>query len=367
MFTSHDAVSGGSFETQGVSNHAQATRWVLHWLERTLCTTQGLGALAKNIDAVGHRIVHGGDRFSQSIRLSGEIVTEIERWSDLAPLHNPASLAAIREATVFFGEAMPTVAVFDTAFYRKMPRQARMYAIPAEMAEKHHIQRYGFHGIAHASLAAGYAHVSGQPLDTSRLITVHLGNGCSATAVLDGQAIDTSMGFTPLEGLMMGTRSGDCDPSTVGYLARKEQVSHAEVERWLNEESGLLGVSGLSNQMEVLLEAASADRGSPAESAIEMFCYRVRKYIGAYLVVLGGADAIVFGGGIGERGCEIRARICSGMDWCGLNLDEGRNQSAVELDPGDGMRISQEHGELEAYVVAVDEEVYIAQETARCV
>jgi acetate kinase len=319
------------------------------------------------IDAVGHRVVHGGDLFSQSVRMSSEVVNEIERWNDLAPLHNPASLAAIREAIVFFGDAMPMVAAFDTAFYHGMPRRARMYAIPTEMAEKHHIQRYGFHGIAHASLAAGYAKVSGQSLDTARIITVHLGNGCSATAVSGGKALDTSMGFTPLEGLIMGTRSGDCDPSIVGYLADKEQVSHKEVERWLNEQSGLLGISGISNQMDVLLEAATADRESPAELAIDMFCYRIRKYVGAYLGALGGADAIVFGGGIGERAPEIRARVCYGMDWCGLHLDERRNRSAVELAPGEGMCISRDDARLEAYVVAADEEAYIASETVRCV
>ena len=165
----------------------------------------------------------------------------------------------------------------------------------------------------------------------------------------------------------MGTRSGDCDPSIVGYLADKEQVSHKEVERWLNEQSGLLGISGISNQMDVLLDAAAADRELPAELAIEMFCYRVRKYLGAYLAALWGADAIVFGGGIGERAPEIRARVCSGMDWCGLHLDERRNRSAVELAPGDGMRISQDETRLEAYVVAADEEAYIARETVRCV
>ena len=367
IFNSHETLSGTSLQRQEVSDHAHATRWALKWLERTVCATQGPGAFAKMIDAVGHRVVHGGDLFSQSVRMSSEVVNEIERWNDLAPLHNPASLAAIREAIVFFGDAMPMVAAFDTAFYRGMPRRAQMYAIPAEFAEKHHIQRYGFHGIAHASLAAGYAKVSGRPLDTSRIITLHLGNGCSATAVSGGKALDTSMGFTPLEGLIMGTRSGDCDPSIVGYLADKEQVSHKEVERWLNEQSGLLGISGISNQMDVLLEAATADRESPAELAIDMFCYRIRKYVGAYLGALGGADVIVFGGGIGERAPEIRARVCSGMDWCGLRLDERRNRSAVELAPGEGRCISRDDARLNAYVVAADEEAYIASETVRCV
>jgi acetate kinase len=262
---------------------------------------------------------------------------------------------------------MPMVAVFDTAFHQTMPEVAKRYALPVELAARHRIRRYGFHGIAHASLAAGYAEAAGRPLEQTRVITLQLGNGCSVTAVAGGRSVETSMGFTPLEGLVMGTRSGDVDASIVSYLSEREKVGADEIERWLNERSGLLGVSGRSNDMRELLRAAGQEKDGRAEFAIELFCYRVRKYIGAYLAVLGGAGAVVFGGGIGENAPEIRARICRTMDWCGLRVDQARNRAAVGLAAGQAARISEDGAGLEAYVVAADEETWIARETARCV
>ncbi len=258
------------------------------------------------------------------------------------------------------------VGVFDTAFHHTMPGVARTYALPYELAQKHRIHRYGFHGIAHASLVAGYAAGTNRPLDRIRAITLQLGNGCSATAVAEGKSIETSMGFTPLEGLVMGTRSGDLDPAIVGYLAQREGVDPSEVERWLNERSGLLGVSGRTNDMRELLEAANREQDERARLAVELFCYRVRKYIGAYLAVLGGAEAIIFGGGIGEASPDIRKAICEGMEWCGLVLDHERNMKAVRLAPGHASRISSDDAALAAYVVAADEEAWIARETVRC-
>jgi acetate kinase len=246
-----------------------------------------------------------------------------------------------------------------------MPDVARRYAIPPDMAERHHIRRYGFHGIAHASLANGYAVFTGTPLEKTRLITLQLGNGCSATAIAQGKSVETSMGFTPLEGLVMGTRSGDVDASIVGYLSEREKVEPAEVERWLNERSGLLGVSGRSNDMKELLRAVR-DHDERAEFAVDLFCYRARKYLGAYMAVLGGADAIVFGGGIGENAPEIRTRICRGLDWCGVRLDPERNRAAVGLTPGSAAKISHDGSHPEVFVVAADEETWIAMETARC-
>jgi acetate kinase len=234
------------------------------------------------------------------------------------------------------------------------------------MTQRHHIRRYGFHGIAHASLADGYAACTGNRLDRAKLITLQLGNGCSIAAIAQGRSIDTSMGFTPLEGLVMGTRSGDVDASIVGYLSEREKVEATEVERWLNERSGLLGLSGRSNDMRELLHAAEQE-DKRAEFAIDAFCYRARKYVGAYLAVLNGADAIVFGGGIGENAPEIRTRICRNMEWCGLTLDLDRNRKAVGLSPGQGMQISADASQPAAYVVAADEETWIAMETARCV
>jgi len=291
---------------------------------------------------------------------------EIDALAELAPLHNPACLEGIRGARAVLGTKVPMVAVFDTAFHHTMPSHAKVYALPNELANRHHIRRYGFHGIAHTSLAKSYFQNTGKPSEHSRLITLQLGNGCSITAIKDGKSVETSMGFTPLEGLVMGTRCGDLDPSIVNYLCQKEKVDASEVDRWLNEQSGLLGLSGRTNDMRELLRAAEHERHEPSHMAIEVFCYRVKKYIGAYLAVLGGADALIFGGGIGEAAPAIRTKICEGMEWCGLRLDPARNRAATGLQPGEVARISQNGHPLEAYVGAADEETWIARETMRC-
>jgi acetate kinase len=345
---------GAPKETLSVPDHSTAIRWVFDHL-----------APLSQVEAVGHRVVHGGERFSQSVVIDDTVLTEIEALSELAPLHNPASLAGIVGAREVLGSTVPMVAVFDTAFHHALPPPARMYALPHELAARHQIRRYGFHGTAHASLVAGYAAFTGSTLEKDRLITLQLGNGCSVTAIAGGKSVETSMGFTPLEGLVMGTRSGDLDPSIVSYLAQREKVDASEVERWLNEQSGLLGVSGQTNDMREL-EAAAQAHDERAALAIELFCYRARKYVGAYLAVLGGADAIVFGGGIGENSPEIRGRICAGMEWCGLLLDVERNKATVHLPPGSAARISQDTAALAVYVVADDEESWIARETVRC-
>jgi len=258
------------------------------------------------------------------------------------------------------------VAVFDTAFHQTMPAVAKTYALPYELASRHRIHRYGFHGIAHTSLAEGYAAFTGKSLSDTRIITLQLGNGCSVTAIAGGKSVETSMGFTPLEGLVMGTRSGDLDPSVVTFLAQKEKVDVSEVERWLNEESGLLGLSGRTNDMRELLQAATEEDNERAKLAIDVFCYRARKYIGAYLAVLGGAEAIIFGGGIGEASPDIRAMICEGMEWCGLRLNSARNKAAIGLQPGQVTQISEDGSPLKVYVVPADEETWIARETVKC-
>ena len=325
-----------------------------------------LGDLRRGIEAVGHRVVHGGERYVESTVITEQVEAGIDALSELAPLHNPACLAGIRGAKAVMGSTVPMVAVFDTAFHRTMPEVARRYAIPLDVADRHHIRRYGFHGIAHASLANGYAAGTGKPLQQTRLITLQLGNGCSVAAIADGKSVDTSMGFTPLEGLVMGTRSSDVDASIVTYLSEREKIEPAEVEGWLNERSGLLGLSGRSNDMRELLRAAEQEQDQHAEFAIDLFCYRARKYVGGYLAVLGGAEAIVFGGGIGENAPEIRRRICQGMEWCGISLQEDRNRAAVGLNAGSAAKISTEDSQLAVYVVAADEETWIAKETARC-
>jgi acetate kinase len=348
---------GRSTTTSEIRDHAHALRALLDRLA---------GSLDK-IEAVGHRVVHGGDQYVKSTMITEQVEAGIDALSELAPLHNPSCLAGIRGARAAFGPTLPMVAVFDTAFHQTMPEVARQYALPVELAERHRIRRYGFHGIAHASLANGYAAYTGNSLEQVRLITLQLGNGCSVAAIAQGRSVETSMGFTPLEGLVMGTRSGDVDASIVGFLSDREKVEAAEVERWLNERSGLLGLSGRSNDMRELLRAAEQERDKRAEFAIDLFCYRVRKYLGSYLAVLGGADAIVFGGGIGENAPEIRDRICKKMEWCGLRLDPDFNRAAIGLAPGCAAKITVDGSRLAAYVVASDEETWIARETVRCV
>lgn len=310
-------------------------------------------------EAFGHRVVHGGDHFAGPALIDREVISIIENLGELAPLHNGPSLATILASSEAAGPCIPMVAVFDTAFHSAMPESASLYPIPKELAEKHGIRRYGFHGTAHRCMVERYAALTETPVEDTRLVTLQLGNGCSATAVSGGRSVDTSMGFTPLEGLMMGTRSGSVDPSLVGFLARRERVEAEEVEGWLNRRSGLLGISGISRDVRELLEAEERGDGRAA-LALEMFCDRVRKHVGAYLNVLGGADAVVFGGGIGENAPPVRERVCAGMGWCGLVLDPGLNAGAVGVEA----RISAEDSKIHAYVVHVDEETRIAEDTA---
>jgi acetate kinase len=348
---------GRSAATLEIRDHTHALRVLLDRLA---------GSLGK-LDAVGHRVVHGGDQYVAPTLITEQVEAGIDGLSVLAPLHNPSCLAGIRGARATFGSTLPMVAVFDTAFHQTMPDVAKQYALPVDLAERHRIRRYGFHGIAHASLANGYAACTGNLLGQVRLITLQLGNGCSVAAIAQGRSVETSMGFTPLEGLVMGTRSGDVDPSIVSYLSEREKVEPAEVERWLNERSGLLGLSGRSNDMRELLRVAAQEHDKRAEFAIDLFCYRVQKYVGAYLAVLKGADAVVFGGGIGENAPEIRERICRNMKWCGLEINPDLNRAAVGIAPGRAAKISMDGSRLTAYVVAADEESWIAKETVRCV
>jgi acetate kinase len=349
--------AGEGVESHGenavVADHDEATRRVLAWLE-------SVGLLA-GLDGVGHRVVHGGDRFVEPTLIDDEVLEAIKALTDLAPLHNAPSLEAIRAARAVLGAGVPMVATFDTAFHRTLPERASHYAISLELADKHRIRRYGFHGLAHRYMTERYAAIVATPVEQVKLVTLQLGNGCSAAAIEAGRSVDTSMGFTPLEGLMMGTRSGDIDPSLAGYLARREGVDIEEAEAWLNTRSGLLGVSGRSSDMRELLEA-EAGGDKRAALAVDMFCHRVRKYVGAYLAALGGADAVVFGGGIGENSPLVRARICAGMGWCGLALDEERNARTVGSDG----RISAADSKMHAYVILVDEAAIIARGTARC-
>lgn len=345
----------GSEQSQDIDaplpDHAAAAR-------RAGAVLRGRGLLPDGIDAIGHRIVHGGAR-DEPTRLDADVVAELRAAGSLAPLHNDRALATVNALQDEIGATVPAVAVFDTAFHRDLPLHAAEYALPADVAARHRIRRHGFHGLAHRSMCERWSSLSGTELSHSRIVTFQLGNGCSAAAVQDGRVIDTSMGFTPLEGLMMGTRCGDLDPSVPAYLARAAHLDADEVERVLNEQSGLLGIAGTSD-MQVLLENLAGGDGR-AELALAMFCHRARKYLGAYLTVLGGADAVVFGGGIGEHAPEVRRRICEGTGWLGLELDPAANRDAI----GGDRRISTEHSPSGIWVIAVDEASIIAYDTAQ--
>lgn len=341
-------------ETRNITDHSEAAIIVLRWLESI--------DLLRLINAVGNRIVHGGHLFTEPVLIDDKVANAIDSLRVLAPLHNGPSLMAVQAVRKILGSKIPMTAVFDTAFHSNMPERSSYYAIPRKLSDKHHIRRYGFHGIAHRYMAERYADIVSIPLEKLRLITLQLGNGCSASAVNGGISVDTSMGFTPLEGLMMGTRSGDVDPHLPRFLAESEGVDVKEIEDMLNTKSGLLGVSGISRDMRELLEAEKhGDKN--AILAVEMFCYRVRKQVGAYLAALGGADAVIFGGGIGENSPEVRRRICTGMEWAGLILNNEQNNSAIKAYNC----ISSDDSRLNVYVISVDEELLIARDTLRCI
>jgi len=340
-------------ERAAITDHGAAARYLIDWLEKFL-----RARAAEALRAVGHRVVHGGDDFSEPVRLTGSVIERLETLSPLAPLHNPIALAVIHAAAARLGPTVPMVGVFDTAFHHHLPEHARRYALPERWTRMHGIRRYGFHGLAHRYLHERCAALS-RGATPRRTITLQLGNGCSVAAIRDGQCIDTSMGYTPLEGLVMSSRCGDIDPGVLVQLL-EQGVSPEALGRGLNREAGLLGLSGLSSDMRELLRAEAAGHVG-ARLAIDVFCYRARKYIGAYAAVLGGIDAVAFGGGIGEHAPEIRGRICAGMDWCGVTLDESANRAAS----GREARISASGG-ADVYVVPVNEELVIARDTRAC-
>lgn len=338
-------------EEATLADHQAAVRWVVDWVRAT----------ATPIEAVGHRVVHGGERYTRPIVIDAKVDEAIEALEALAPLHNGPNLTGVHACRAVLGPAIPMVAVFDTAFHATLPEHAHRYALPDELARRHGIRRFGFHGISYQFVVARYGELRGVAPSEITLIALHLGNGASVTAIRAGRSVDTSMGFTPLEGLVMGTRSGDLDPALVGHLARVENVPVDEVERWLNERSGLAGLSGGTRDMRDLIERRARD--PRARLAVEVFCYRARKYVGAYLAALGGARAVVFSGGIGENSPEVRAGICEDMGWCGLALDPRLN---AEMRGREG-RISAAGAALEAWVIPTDEELVIARETAASV
>ncbi|HEX8294251.1 MAG TPA: acetate kinase [Pyrinomonadaceae bacterium] len=317
-----------------------------------------------DIHAVGHRVVHGGERFTHSVLIDDDVLRGIEDCIDLAPLHNPGNIRGIQAAREVFGPGLPQGAVFDTAFHQTLPDYAYLYALPYQWYRRHRIRRYGFHGTSHRYVAYRYRRLRGLPRDETNIITLHLGNGCSAAAIRGGDSLDTSMGMTPLEGLVMGTRSGDIDPAIIDYVGAKEGLSAQELESVLNKQSGLLGISGLTNDMRELLDESRESGDRRAGLAVEIFCYRVRKYVGAYLAALGGADALVFTGGIGENSAEVRERVCEGLGWMGVELDREANRATTARREG---LISRADSRLAVYVIPTDEELLIARDTVRLI
>ena len=316
-----------------------------------------------DVHAVGHRVVHGGETFKESTLIDDRVLKGIEDCIDLAPLHNPNNVRGVLAARELLGKDVPQVAVFDTSFHHSLPEQAYLYAVPYHLYRRHRIRRYGFHGTSHRYVAFRYRALRGLTREQTNIITLHLGNGCSAAAIKAGSPIDTSMGMTPLEGLVMGTRSGDLDPAIVSVIARKEGMSPSEVDSLLNTQSGLLGISGLTNDMRELQAELKEHDDRRVRLAVEIFCYRARKYIGAYLAAMGGADAVVFTGGIGENSPDVRARICAGMEWAGLKIDSARNSETV----GKEAMISTDDSRLLAYAIPTDEELLIARDTVRVI
>jgi acetate kinase len=326
-------------------------------LERVFSRLSGLPVLG-----VGHRVVHGGETFSDSVVLDADSIRQIEAVSELAPLHNPANLKGIAAARARF-PAVPHVAVFDTAFHQTLPRKAHLYAIPYELYERHRIRRYGFHGSSHRYVAGEAARLLGKPLEALELVTAHLGNGCSASAVRGGRSVDTTMGLTPLEGLVMGTRSGDVDPNLHEFLVEHAGLTLSEVMELLNRKSGLLGLSGSSNDMRTLL-AARAQGDERAALAIEVFCYRLAKAVLGLSASLERVDALVFTGGIGENAAAVRAETLGALRVLGAEVDADLNAAHGKSENG---RITRPESRLLALVVPTNEELVIARETARLV
>ncbi|MEX2603594.1 MAG: acetate kinase [Gracilimonas sp.] len=342
-------------KTMVIENHAAALKTIMEMLLEA--DNDHLHTLDE-IEAVGHRVVHGGETFKDSVLIDEDVEEAIQQAFDIAPLHNPPNLEGIRAAKKHLPN-IPHVAVFDTAFHHSIPKHAFLYGIPNRLYRRYKIRKYGFHGTSHYYVSRQYHKISGKPKEGSKVITCHLGNGCSVTAIKDGKSYDTSMGFSPLEGLVMGTRSGDIDPSILFYLIDKEELSLANVHALLNKHSGLLGLSGYAADMRDLLE--EAERGDRrCNEAIEVFCYRVRKYIGSYIAALNGVDAIIFTGGIGENAAPIRSMILDEMDYAGIDIDKQKN-SNLEGDT----KIHSKKSKVEVHVIPTNEELVIAIDAAK--
>jgi len=350
-----DGVMQSSLDQQHITDHQQGLEIIIQQLHKS-----ALLKSAAELLAIGHRVVHGGETFQQPTLINEQVLADIRKMIPLAPLHNPANLTGI-EVARRFAEDIPQVAIFDTAFHQSIPAKAFRYAIPKSLYEQEGIRRYGFHGTSHYYVAKQAAQFLDKPLSSINLITLHLGNGGSVTAIKQGQSVDTSMGMTPLEGLIMGTRSGDLDPAIAFYLNQNRGMSSAEIDTLLNKESGLKGICG-ENDMRAI--HAMADAGDEnAQLALEMYCYRVKKYIGAYCAVLGKVDALVFTGGVGENDIQMREKICEGLAFFGISIDPKKNA----MHRQEILAINEIYSTLKVLVIATNEELEIAMQTQACV
>jgi acetate kinase len=311
----------------------------------------------KDIEAVGHRVVHGGETFSDSVFITQEVIQVLQDNIELAPLHNPPNIKGILAIKRTL-PGTPQCGVFDTAFHSSMPPKAYLYGIPYELYKKYKIRRYGFHGTSHFFVAKQAAEMLGKDLSEMKVVTAHLGNGCSMAAIKNGISIDTSMGFTPLEGLLMGTRSGDLDPSLILYIMGKEGLSLSEANTLLNKHSGLIGISGESSDMREIL--SSKNEQKRAKHAFDLFCYRIKKYLGSYAAAMGGLDAFIFTGGIGENSYEIREEVCNDLEFLGIEMDQQRNKNRANI-------ISSDKSRVKVLRVPTNEELVIALDTAKIV
>lgn len=353
----HKAADGRTRElTVEMRDHTQA-----FGLVKDALTDPEVGVIAglEEVAAVGHRVVQGGALFCKSVLITDEVLKGIEGLSPLAPLHNPAHVQGIRACQSVFGERVPQVAVFDTAFHATMPEKSYMFAIPYEYYEKYGVRRYGFHGTSHKYVSARCAELMGKPLDKLKLITCHLGNGSSITAVMDGRVLDTTMGLTPLDGFMMGTRSGTLDPSVVTFLMEQEGLSPQEMDHILNKKSGLLGVSGVSSDARDVAQAV-VEGNERALLAQRMLIYQITKYIGAFAAAMNGVDGIVFTAGLGENHVVVRQRVCESLTYLGVVPDINRNEEMVRGKEGE---ISADGAAVRVYVVPTNEELVIARDT----
>lgn len=349
LLNGKDVAEKSSFAAK---DYAHAASAAIQWLREN----ESKGDF--RFDLIGHRVVHGADRFDGPAAIDNHVISSIKELDKLAPLHNQAAVEVIESTRKVLGDGQRMIAAFDTSFHRSLPPAAYTYALPFDLIQKHGIRRYGFHGLSHRYLALRYCELTGSAIDSVRLMTTHLESGASICAIRDGQPVETSMGFTPLEGLVMGKRSGDLDPAIVTFLAREEKCSLDEVEKILNKQSGLLGLSGISHDTRELTD--KVDTNERVRLALDVFCHRLRKYIGAYLAVLNGADALVFGGGIGEDSPSIREAICRDCNFLGIALDEGANRQAINQE----RLISRPDSRVAVWVIPTEEALMLAWEAA---